>query len=338
MLDGGRMGAAQKRIKKWGIGGAALGSAVVAYATPPAIYYAAVSDIHWGEFWRSAATPYGAATAGFAALTAGGLAYYNGERQRRHDAANVAAQLAQSRDLDDRRHAADRNEALRARYSTAAEQIGHADSAIQLAGVISLAALADVWGQDGSLEDRQACIDLLCSVLRSAGPQKDSLRLAIVDSLFKHLHLQANPSWKDCGINLRGAEFSDTRYLRGIRLPGANLVAADLRRSDLDGIMLDNARMMGAQFANARLAGARLRGANISGANFQDANMGLARLQGARARGANFHGAVLAGTDLRDVDLESIGNLSRAKHLDKCIVTDSQRRFIDQLLARGSKR
>lgn len=319
--------------KRLAIGGSGIGAIVVAYVTPPAMYSYFVSDVNWGDFWRTAATPYGAATAGFAALTAGALAYYNGERQRRHDARNVAAQLEQSRSLDDRRHATDREDRLRGRYSAAAEQVGHSDVSIQLAGVVSLASLADTWGLDAAA-DQQACVDLLCSVLRSAGPTKDPLRLAIVDALFKHLHPRADPSWRHCLINLRGADFANTQFLQGIRLPKADLIAADFRRANLDGATFDGARLLGAQFANARLAGARLFRADLAGANFQDANLGEARLQGARVENANFHGTVLAGTDLREVHIERIRNLSRARHLDKCVLTESQRRFVDSITAR----
>lgn len=302
--------------------------------TPPAVYWRVVSHAEWGEFWRAAATPYGAATAGFAALTAGALAYYNGERQRRHDAGNVAMQLSQARSLDDRRHAADRDERLRGRYTAAAEQVGHSEHPVQLAGIVSLTSLADIWGLDGAIADQQACIDLLCSVLRSAD-SKDPMRLAIVDALFRHLDSRSDPSWRDCSIKLRGAAFADTQFLQGIRLPGADLGSANFQRANLDAVMFDGANLAYANFSNARLAGARLIDANLRGAQFQDANLGKCRLDGAKLYQANFHGANLAGADLRKVNnIESIRNISQAKHLDKCEVTDSQRRFIDSITTR----
>ncbi|MGD1225822.1 pentapeptide repeat-containing protein [Streptomyces krungchingensis] len=47
------------------------------------------------------------------------------------------------------------------RYTTAAEQLGHDQAAVRLAGVYALARLADDWE-----EQRQVCIDVLCAYLR----------------------------------------------------------------------------------------------------------------------------------------------------------------------------
>lgn len=47
------------------------------------------------------------------------------------------------------------------RYSTAAEQLGHTQPAVRLAGVYALARLADDWP-----EQRQVCIDVLCAYIR----------------------------------------------------------------------------------------------------------------------------------------------------------------------------
>ncbi|MET7843685.1 pentapeptide repeat-containing protein [Streptomyces sp. NPDC005356] len=57
-------------------------------------------------------------------------------------------------------HRADANQ-LADRYTTAAEQLGHGQAAVRLAGVYALARLADDWE-----EQRQVCIDVLCAYLR----------------------------------------------------------------------------------------------------------------------------------------------------------------------------
>ncbi|MEU2681264.1 pentapeptide repeat-containing protein [Streptomyces sp. NPDC007107] len=57
-------------------------------------------------------------------------------------------------------HRADASQ-LAERYTTAAEQLGHDQAAVRLAGVYALARLADDWG-----EQRQVCIDVLCAYLR----------------------------------------------------------------------------------------------------------------------------------------------------------------------------
>lgn len=57
-------------------------------------------------------------------------------------------------------HRADASQ-LADRYTTAAEQLGHQQAAVRLAGVYALARLADDWE-----EQRQVCIDVLCACLR----------------------------------------------------------------------------------------------------------------------------------------------------------------------------
>jgi membrane protein implicated in regulation of membrane protease activity len=48
-----------------------------------------------------------------------------------------------------------------ARYSAAAEQLGHQSAPVRLAGAYALARLADDWP-----DERQACVDVLCAYLR----------------------------------------------------------------------------------------------------------------------------------------------------------------------------
>lgn len=62
---------------------------------------------------------------------------------------------------------------LRSRYVQTAEQLGSEHLAIRLAGIYSLAALADDWAEIGNHDERQVCIDLLCAYFRSAGSFAD---------------------------------------------------------------------------------------------------------------------------------------------------------------------
>ncbi|WP_405476451.1 hypothetical protein [Streptomyces sp. NBC_00009] len=57
-------------------------------------------------------------------------------------------------------HRADASQ-LSERYSTAAEQLGHEQAAVRLAGAYAMARLADDWP-----EQRQVCVDVLCAYLR----------------------------------------------------------------------------------------------------------------------------------------------------------------------------
>ncbi|MGB7797799.1 MAG: hypothetical protein WBL53_16320 [Pseudonocardiaceae bacterium] len=52
-------------------------------------------------------------------------------------------------------------EQLAQRYTTAADQVGHEKAAVRLAGIYAMARLADDWE-----EQRQVCINVLCSYLR----------------------------------------------------------------------------------------------------------------------------------------------------------------------------
>lgn len=91
-------------------------------------------------------------------------ASHNLERQRRDDELERHQTQQDRLDQDtDRAIVA----GLRDRYTTAAEQLGHESSAIRLAGVYAMAALADDWSARNNKAQTQTCIEVLCSMLRS---------------------------------------------------------------------------------------------------------------------------------------------------------------------------
>jgi uncharacterized protein YjbI with pentapeptide repeats len=55
---------------------------------------------------------------------------------------------------------------LRARFSTAAEQLAHTSPAVRIAGVYAMSALADDWAKLGRSNEVQVCVDVLCGYLR----------------------------------------------------------------------------------------------------------------------------------------------------------------------------
>lgn len=57
--------------------------------------------------------------------------------------------------------------ALRDRYARAAEQLASEKTAVRLAGLHALSALADEWYDRTEFEEQDLCIDLFCSVLRT---------------------------------------------------------------------------------------------------------------------------------------------------------------------------
>ncbi len=109
-------------------------------------------------------------------------------------------------------HRADASQ-LADRYTTAAEQLGHDQAAVRLAGVYALARLADDWE-----EQRQVCIDVLCAYLRMPYEPEDTavghkegereVRLTIIRVICDHLQRPDAPtSWCDHSFDFTGATF-----------------------------------------------------------------------------------------------------------------------------------
>ncbi|MFC9534400.1 pentapeptide repeat-containing protein [Streptomyces sp. NPDC056975] len=119
-------------------------------------------------------------------------------------------------------HRADASQ-LAERYSQAAEQLGHDQAAVRLAGVYAMARLADDWP-----EQRQVCVDVLCAYLRmpyethptEAGFMKGEreVRLTIIRTIRDHLQdPKGVTTW--CGFDLDftgatfdGGDFSDATF------------------------------------------------------------------------------------------------------------------------------
>ncbi|MDF3284981.1 hypothetical protein P3L18_25165, partial [Gordonia sp. N1V] len=103
----------------------------VVYVGPLAVYgllvlLGVVDPAQWGEFFKTAATPYGTVTAGVAALGAAGIALHNGTKQRESERARADDELEiERRKLEttwadsDRAHEAGVVRDLRARFTTA---------------------------------------------------------------------------------------------------------------------------------------------------------------------------------------------------------------------------
>ncbi|MEU9214826.1 pentapeptide repeat-containing protein [Streptomyces sp. NPDC048415] len=109
-------------------------------------------------------------------------------------------------------HRADASQ-LADRYTTAAEQLGHDQAAVRLAGVYALVRLADDWA-----EQRQVCIDVLCAYLRmpyepdhtaqghKAGERE--VRQTIIRVIRDHLQdPEARTAWCRNNFNFTGAVF-----------------------------------------------------------------------------------------------------------------------------------
>ncbi|MER6241055.1 pentapeptide repeat-containing protein [Streptomyces clavifer] len=115
---------------------------------------------------------------------------------------------------------------LAERYTKAAEQLGHDQAAVRLAGVYAMARLADDWE-----EQRRVCVDVLCAYLRMPyetdtgveGYMKGEreVRLTIIRTIRDHLQdPTAATSW--CGYDLDftgavldGGDFNNAKFTGG---------------------------------------------------------------------------------------------------------------------------
>ncbi|MFI8164192.1 pentapeptide repeat-containing protein [Streptomyces microflavus] len=115
---------------------------------------------------------------------------------------------------------------LTERYTKAAEQLGHEQAAVRLAGVYAMARLADDWP-----EQRQVCVDVLCAYLRmpyetdTTAPAfrhgEREVRLTIIRTIRNHLQdPTTGTTW--CGLDLDftgatfdGGDFSGSTFSGG---------------------------------------------------------------------------------------------------------------------------
>ncbi|SDM77209.1 Uncharacterized protein YjbI, contains pentapeptide repeats [Streptomyces sp. cf386] len=224
-------------------------------------------------------------------------------------------------------HRAD-DKQLAERFTTAADQLGHDQAAVRLAGVYAMARLADDW-----IEQRQVCVDVLCAYLRmpyepnpeaastaSVGESLSStpaaykegereVRLTIIRTIRSHLQPQAPTSWSACNFDFTRATF-DGGYLQGSLFQGTvSFGGAEFSgRSFYFG---------GADFSAGRVyfSGGRVdfRGAKFSGASVDFTGAKFSRgsvyFGGAKfSRGSvDFTGAKFSGGTVTFIDAEFSG-------------------------------
>ncbi len=104
--------------------------------------------------------------------------------------------------------------AFTARYSSAADQLGHDKAAVRLAGVYAMARLADDWQPQ-----QQTCIDVLCAYLRmpydpeKAAEGEREVRQSVVRLIRNHLRGAATVSWQGRDLDFTGALFDDASFV-----------------------------------------------------------------------------------------------------------------------------
>lgn len=142
------------------------------------------------------------------------------------ETANKAQELAtRTLRLSLDKHDLEQTSELRNRYARSAEQLGSDKTAVQLAGIHSLASLADDWAAIGNVEEQQVCISLLCSFMNESKRQEraasEAMHLTAAEVVQSRLSFDPDrpfKSWGSSTISLSGATFS--REIRNARIVG----------------------------------------------------------------------------------------------------------------------
>ncbi|MCA2219502.1 pentapeptide repeat-containing protein [Jidongwangia harbinensis] len=123
------------------------------------------------------------------------------------------------------------------RFTTASEQIGSDKAAIRLAGVYSMAGLADDWS-DG----RQTCVDVLCAYIRMpyepphetrpendtdvsaylAAKQEHEVRQTVIRLISSHLKGTSEVTWQGLNFDFSGAAIDGADF-SGVTLEGGSM-------------------------------------------------------------------------------------------------------------------
>lgn len=167
----------------------------------------------------------------------------------------------------------ERTRLLTERFGKAAEQIGHNEPTVRLAGVFAMAALADEWR-----EQRQQRVDVLCAYMRlppRKQPGEKQVRGTIVDVIADHVSKSASVSWSALNFNFTGATFiGDTSF------PGATFAGyASFKWATFETVAYFRSAVFKnlAQFEHARFNAAAV---------FKDATFSPARFNSVTFKGA----------------------------------------------------
>lgn len=251
--------------------------------------------------------PIATLTAGLVVVFAAAITFISAALSRRQDQAHFTVSRA-----------ADRQDSLLDRYTTAASQLGNETSpAIRLAGVYALFALADDWISQGNRREGQMTVDLLRSYLRvrppadQHGPGEAEVRKTILMEL-----AERSSWWQDVTSARRDPKlqeilergFSPNRNKQALGQRRSKWVARTLnwlrasfpfavpgkpsltvrtrpvsiggrpRWEDLIDADLHHAYLKGLDLKNVKISGVSLVEANLQGVSLQLADLELADL------------------------------------------------------------
>ncbi len=153
------------------------------------------------------------------------------------------------------------------RYEAAAQQLGHEQAAVRLAGVHALARLADDW-----LEQRQTCVAVLCAYYRmpysptEAPPGEREVRLTVMRSVRDHLLREADPSWRGLDFDFRGATLDRADLSEIVLDDGGSMLFEEARfegpLTSFDGALIGRSRV---SFDRAKFAGGEVSFSKVVG-------------------------------------------------------------------------
>jgi hypothetical protein len=216
-------------------------------------------------------------------------------------------------DTEHNRRSVDRDSERRARYVSAADQIGHSSAAVRLAGVNAMAQLATDWE-----EQRQACVDVLCAYLRLPQMRGELGRLDEADAEVRRTAqsllargfkggsgVNSTPPWPDLDLDLRGA------VLRDFRMPRCRAKRAIFTDAEFIG----STTFIGSHFLDAVFTRASFEKAvTFSGCDFGRASFRGVRFGStARFRRASFQGMAHFDRSSFSSQLDLTGVTSRRK-------------------------
>lgn len=262
--------------------------------------------------------------ASFAVLGSGYLVYLNGNKTR----GQAEAHFGTSHDLEVTR-------GLRDRFTTIAGQLADPASAVRTAGVYAMEALANDWLTRGVYSEAQACINVLCSYVRTpyAPPQgrgqnqtrrivrntltdravedhyeyrqdDREVRQSIVRTIVAHLKVDSKVKWSDLdfdftGAHLDNADFSYAIFNKRVSFERAELVGSSTGFNHA--IFTASASFKEAKFCSVRTTfdHAKFLGANttFSGAKFVTMNISFEEAEFAGDGLTNFTDSTFEGGD-----------------------------------------
>lgn len=263
--------------------------------------------------------------ASLAVLLSGFLVYLTGIWTRRQ----TKRHFKTSHDLEVTR-------GLRDRFTTIAGQLADPASAVRTAGVYAMEALANDWLVRGNTSEAQACINVLCSYIRTPyaplqglGQNQTSrivrntltdriveehyeyrlddreIRQSIILTIVAHLKPDSEVKWSDLdfdftGAHLDNADFSNAIFNKRVSFERANLLGSSTRFTRAT--FVSSTRFGGAQFYSdlTTFDEAKFLGTynNFSDAKFKSKNNRFDRVEFASAGGiTNFTDSEFGGED-----------------------------------------